>query len=260
MRKCAEGWGPSLLQSDFGTRESEAVSLKIREEIARRRVSRQWLADEAKISVSTLEKALTGRRAFTLPTVIRIEEALGVHLRLPHGEGPADAHQGTAPESMGAYSRAAVRWLEGGYLTLRRSFGEADAIFAYRTLIEWDDEHCHLTFKESARLDSDFAQAGFVSFPNISGHIYLVTVEHGQYRMAVLCRPINGGELNGILTTLMVGSGSQLMPASTPLVLVPTRLEGHASLGVVRPGDGCYDEYRARIEKVSSGGYARLLR
>jgi transcriptional regulator with XRE-family HTH domain len=249
------------MHSDFGIQESEAVSFKIREELARRRVSRQWLADEARISVSTLEKALSGRRAFTLGTVIRLEEALGLHLRVPRPEvGHAETARATAPESMGAYSRPAVKWLEGEYLTLRRSFGDADAVYAYRTAIEWDDELCHLRFKEAARLDSAFAQAGFVSFPNISGHIYLVTEEQGQYRMAVLCRPLNGGDLNGILTTLMVGSGSQLLPASTPLVLTPLRSAPDAAMGVIPPGHEKYEEYQGRLERVSSGGFARLLR
>jgi DNA-binding phage protein len=246
---------------DLEVQQSEAVSVRVREELARRRVSRQWLADEAKISVSTLEKALSGRRPFTLATVIRIEEALGLHLRAPNAPAAAaEATPATAPEEMGAYSRPAVKWLEGEYLTIRRSFSDADAVFAYRTLIEWDDVKCHLSFKEAARLDSAFSQSGFVSFPNISGHIYLVTVEAGQYRLAVLGRPVNGGELNGILTTLVVGSGAQLLPAATPIVLRPLRTVSDPVTGLIAPGEGKYAEYRACIDKVSSSGFARLLK
>ena len=57
--------------------ESRALSLRLREELARRRLTRQGLADAAKISISTLEKALSGRRPFTLATMVRIEEVLG---------------------------------------------------------------------------------------------------------------------------------------------------------------------------------------
>lgn len=245
---------------DLEVQQSEAVSVRVREELARRRVSRQWLADEAKISVSTLEKALSGRRPFTLATVIRIEEALGLHLRAPAVPAAAPEAPATAPEEMGAYSRPAVRWLEGEYLTIRRSFGDADAVYSYRTVIEWDDVKCHLTFKEAARLDSAFSQTGFVSFPNISGHIYLVTIESGQYRMAVLGRPVNGGELNGILTTLVVGSGAQLLPAATPIVLRPLQAVSDPVTGVIAPGDAKYSEYQACIEKVTSSGFARLLK
>ena len=45
----------------------------IREELARRRMSRRGLADLAKISISTLEKVLSGRRPFTLADLSREE-------------------------------------------------------------------------------------------------------------------------------------------------------------------------------------------
>ena len=61
--------------------QSRVIATLIREELARRRISRQLLADQAKISISTLEKALSGRRPFTLATTIRLEQALG---DLPH--------------------------------------------------------------------------------------------------------------------------------------------------------------------------------
>src|SRR5437763_8288908 len=117
---------------------TESVALMVREELARRRLSRQWLADEARVSLSTLEKALAGRRPFTLATVVRLEEALGASLR-----GPATrVETGTklfAPEEMGAYARPAVQWLEGTYLTLRPSFSEKGCIFASLTSIASDD-------------------------------------------------------------------------------------------------------------------------
>ena len=65
------------MQSELSVESSESVALVVREELARRRLSRQWLADEAKVSLSTLEKALSGRRPFTLATVVRLEDALG---------------------------------------------------------------------------------------------------------------------------------------------------------------------------------------
>lgn len=116
------------------------VAVRVREEIARRRISRQLLADEARISLSTLEKALSGHRPFTLATIIRLEQAMGVALREQAGEAPAQlARNGNshAAEELGAYSRASVSWLEGDYLTLRPSFGEDKAIFAYITEIGW---------------------------------------------------------------------------------------------------------------------------
>src|SRR5215813_5533083 len=86
--------------------QSRIIATQIREELARRRISRQLLADQAKISISTLEKALSGRRPFTLATTIRLEEALGVTLRT--NNMPAPVAHGVAPDELGFYSRRAV--------------------------------------------------------------------------------------------------------------------------------------------------------
>ena len=64
--------------------QSRQVAETIREEIARRRISRQSLAEQAKLSLSTLEKVLGGRRPFTIATTVRLEQALGVSLRKAH--------------------------------------------------------------------------------------------------------------------------------------------------------------------------------
>jgi transcriptional regulator with XRE-family HTH domain len=250
------------VQGDLDFRQSEAVALKIREELARRRLSRQWLADSARISISTLEKALSGRRPFTLGTVIRLEEALKAELRpMPAVAAAAPVSgAGVAPESMGSYTRAAVRWLEADYLTLRPSFDEPGSIYAYRTMIEWDEEHSHLRFVEAARLDAAFTQTGFVSLPHLSGHIYLVTESSGQYRMVILGRPsaAAGGALCGILSSLVSGAGSQLIPAAAPITLIPTAGPDEPQLGLVRPGMACYDEYRRRVDQIRERGFARF--
>src|ERR1044071_296891 len=102
--------------------QSRLIATQIREELARRRISRQLLADQAKISISTLEKALSGRRPFTLATTIRLEEALGVSLRRPTVPAPPAARgNGVAPADLGYYARQSVSWIEGSYLTLRPS-------------------------------------------------------------------------------------------------------------------------------------------
>jgi hypothetical protein len=162
-----------------------------------------------------------------------------------------------APETMGAYARPAVQWLEGTYLTLRPSFSEEGAIFAYLTSISWDDSNGHLVFSEAARTDSEYEQKGFVSFPNISGAIYLVTISQGQYRVALLNRP-SGRWLNGILLTLAAGDGAQLTPASLPIVLLPVSGEDNRPVGVVRAGDPAFDEYRTCVDGVTQRGYARF--
>ncbi len=237
--------------------QSDAVALKVREELARRRLSRQWLADEARISISTLEKALAGRRRFTLGTVVRLEDALAMKLRGPVShDADAHHHNGLAPDELGAYSRPAVQWLEGQYLTLRPSIEEEGAVYAYLTFIGWDEEKELLTFAEAARLDSDFTQKGLVSFPYISGHIYLVTNASGQYRMILLGRPNIHGAMSGILTTLAVGDGSQLIPAASPITLIPVKPGHEPVLGLIRSGMECFDEYRRCVDQVAVGRFA----
>lgn len=240
------------MRVDIELEGGEAIALRVREELARRRLSRQWLADEARVSLSTLEKALAGRRPFTLATVVRLEDALGTGLR---GVQASAAHV-YAPESMGAYARPGVQWLEGSYLTLRPSFSEPGAVFAYLTEISWDDAKGHLVFSEAGRLDSQYEQKGFVSFPHLSGSIYLVTIFEGQYRLALLNRPGGGGTISGILVTLAAGQGAQLIPAAVPIVLVPIANRPEPSLGVIRGGDPAYDEYRDCVDCVTERGFA----
>jgi transcriptional regulator with XRE-family HTH domain len=242
--------------------QSRAVAALVREELARRRISRQRLADQAKISISTLEKALAGRRPFTLATTIRLEEALGVALRKGGANGvPAavPAAPSLAPGDLGFYSRPAVSWLEGNYLTLRPSFGDPTAIYAYRTELCWDDVLSSLIFRESERVDAEFAQQGLVSVPNQSGYIYLVTNRHGQYRLVIISRPTINGEMFGIMTTLQVGRGNNLMPVSAPVVYVPLGTLADPGFGRIAPDHACYERYRKYLKRTTEEQFAQFL-
>lgn len=248
--------GAESMHSELSAEGSQSVALLVREELARQRRSRQWLADEARVSLSTLEKALSGRRPFTLATVVRLEDALGIGLR--GARATAEPAGLFAPENMGAYARPAVQWLEGRYLTLRPSFSEPGAVFAYLTSIAWDDVKAHLVFSEAARTDSEYQQKGFVSFPNLSGAIYLVTISEGQYRVAILNRPVGGGAMSGILLTLAAGEGAQLTPAAVPIALVSLANRPDPEVGVIREGHECFEEYRICVDRVTQRGYARF--
>jgi transcriptional regulator with XRE-family HTH domain len=162
-------------EQEFSGEQSRQIAALIREEIARRRMSRQQLADKAKLSLSTLEKVLGGRRPLTLATAVRVEEALGVSLRRSTLDADAPVQDGVAPDGLGAYSRRGVAWLEGVYVTVRPSFGDKGAIYAYRTEILWDEATSRLVFREAERVDAEFSQYGEVAVPNQSGHVYLVT-------------------------------------------------------------------------------------
>lgn len=234
--------------------QGREIARQVREALARRRISRQALADMARISISTLEKALSGRRSFTLATVIRLEEALGASLR---GQAAPALASDSAPDELGGYARGAVRWLEGRYLTLRPWFGAEPDIHAYRTEIGWEPGLSRLVFSESGRSDA-FAQHGSVSLPHLSGHIYLITNESGQFRLVVLGRPTISGALYGLLTTLLVGHGSQLVPASCPIALTRLRDEDEPAFGRIGPGHPAHAGYRAELDAVTERDFARF--
>lgn len=238
--------------------ENGAIAANLREELARRRISRQALADMAKISLSTLEKALSGSRPFSLASVVRIEDVLGTSLRgRDAAVSPSPDALMMAPEHMGSYSRPAVRWIEGAYLTLRPAFSQPGAIYTYLTQICWDDAAGHLRFSESERADRTFTQAGFVSMPNLSGHTYLVTSEEGQYRLIMLGRGTRERRMFGLLSTLQAGSGSQLLPVSCPIALVPLEQIGSARFGVLEADAAEGTEYREILQSAVNSGFCR---
>lgn len=241
---------------------SVLAAARIAEELARRRMTRQQLAAAAKISLSTLEKALSGRRSLTLATMVRLEDALGVSLRNNHAPTPPPAAQpvaAQAPAALGSYSRAALTWIEGDYLTLRPSFSEPAAVYAYLTRIRWDETASSLVFSEAERKDAEYSQGGVVSAPIYSGHIYLVTNKHGQYRLVIVSRPTIRGELYGILSTLLVGRGTQLTPVATPIALVPLTKGEKTEFGQIKSGHGSYTQYRGYLKRAVDEHFALLI-
>ncbi len=248
-------------EKDLGGAESGMIADAVREELARRRMSRQALADLARISISTLEKALAGSRPFTLATTVRLEEALGRKLRgvAPDTTARSPAAAGFAPPELGSYSRPGMSWIEGAYLTLRPSFGDPAAIYAYRTDISWSDDSSRMVFREGERLDAAFTQFGEVSAPHQSGHIYLVTNRHGQHRLVVLSRPTIEGSLYGVLLTLQSGRGSQLAPVATAIAMIPLKRGEPGPAGRITRHDPSYDRCRRELDKVKADGFAVLL-
>ncbi len=249
-----------MSQPNLPADESRIAIACVREELARRRMSRQRLADEAKISVSTLEKVLSGRRPFTLATLVRLEDSLGISLRAMK---PALANgrdrSSVAPDELGNYARPSVAWLEGSYLTLMPSFGEKAAISAYRTEIAWDDTQSCLSFRESDRADAAFTHFGCVSMPNQTGHIYLVTNRHGQQRLAILARPTRDGVMHGVLSTLYSGRGAQLTPVAAPIVLTPLTGKAATSFGRIATGHADYARYRTLLKRTIEEGFAVFM-
>ena len=239
-------WGQAM--------QHESVALLVREGLARRRMSRQQLAVDAKISLSTLEKGLAGERPFTLATLVRLESALDIALR-----DRAITKEEQASRELGAYRREGVEWLAGIYLTLRPSFEHANAVYAYRTSIDWDGNAGHLVFSESGRLDTSFEQRGLVSMPYQSGQVYLVTNECGQYRLLILSRPSIAGHMHGLLSTLRSGPGGRLTPVSAPIALLRQESGQEPTLGLITAEQPCFNGYKAEVDRVLKEGFGRQL-
>jgi len=245
-----------MSETGKGVPDQRDVSERIREGLARRRMSRMQLADAARLSMSTLEKGLSGERPFTLATLIRIEDALGIRLR----PAAAAAVSPQAAAELGAYRREGVEWLIGTYLTLRPSFEHPGAVYAYLTEIFWDDDAGHLGFHEKQRLDACFAQKGAVSMPYQSGHIYLVTNEHGQFRLTTLGRPSIAGDMYGLLTTLRSARGGRLTPVATPIALLRQGQDrGEPVLGLIEPGHDAFADYRREVDRVCEEEFSALI-
>src|SRR6267154_1693779 len=227
---------PAASDKQLSDEQSRVVAALVLEELARRRLSRRRLADQAKISVSTLEKVLACRRPFTLATMVRLEEALGVSLRQNGANGsPAQAT-----------------------VSSLASLAPSD-IYAYQTVLRWDDTLSSLIFKESERVDAEYSQSGLVSMPNQSGFVYLITNRLGQYRMVIISRPNNKREMFGIMTTLQVGRGSNLIPVSAPIAYVPPENVPDAEFGRIVQGQRCYDRYRKYLKRTTEEQFAKFL-
>ena len=242
----------SEMRDVMATRETSPIAVLIKEVLAKKRMSRASLAAESKISLSALEKGLSGQRSFSDTAVIRMEEVLGLNLR------PQQAL--SAPDELGGYARTSVSWLEGNYLTIRPSSKKPEDLFTYITDVTWNHEGNHLVFHELARLDAAYAQKGDVAVPHQTGHIYFTTNRHGQHRLMVMKRIVRSGELLGLLLTLQQEKGAHLMPVTMPVALLPVAgLSEAPALGKVGVGHRAYDGYRAVLAKVLDGGFAGML-
>lgn len=164
-----------------------------------------------------------------------------------------------APDSLGSYSHRAVTWIEDVYITLRPSFGDKDAIFAYRTEIVWEPKVSSLVFREGERTDAAYEHTGAVAVPHQSGFIYLVINKHGQHRVITVSRPTVSGTMYGIISTLRAGAGSQLTPVAAPIAYVPFKNVAVPSLGRVAPGDANHALYRDHLRRTVDESFALFL-
>ena len=98
-----------------------------------------------------------------------------------------------------------------------------------------------------------------MAVPNQSGHIYLVTNRHGQYRLITVARPTITGEMHGILTTLLAGRGSQLTPIAAPIAFVPLRNDEGMEFGRIAPDHAVFEKYKRYLRRTIEEPFALFL-
>ena len=246
-------------ETELPEAQSRAIANAVREALARRRISRQKLADDARISISTLEKALSGRRPFTLATTIRLEEALGAPLRTAASTAQPDIATRHAPDALGA-------------IRTRRSPG-SKAATSRCALPSASPGRCLPIAPRSSgqrRLRARLPRGGTLGRalrPN-GPSLGATPVGRGlsrhplarAYRLVVLGRPTIEGEMYGLLTTLQSGRGSQLTPVAAPIALIPERrLSAPMPYGRLAPGTPDFAACRELLRRVGDDGFAAFF-
>jgi hypothetical protein len=93
--------------------------------------------------------------------------------------------------------------------------------------------------------------------PNLSGHTYLVTSEEGQYRLIMLGRGTRERRMFGLLSTLQVGSGSQLVPVACPIALVPLEQVSEVQFGLLPQNEELHGSYREILDLAVASDFCR---
>lgn len=224
--------------------------------MAAKRISREELAHRAGISVSSLHKILAGSRDPSYAQLVRVGNALELELTEP---SRSIVPSQIAPDEFGAYTRAAVRWMEGAYLAIRHSFNQSETIVAYAVTVEWDDEAAVLHFVSSDDFTGPALQRGKISFSIRTGHSYLLSSELGRFDLTILGRPADEGRLLGLSTTAFLHMGKPT-PASSAITLVPVDIDGELPIcGPVTPDDPHFASYSEWLRSAERDGFARVV-
>lgn len=181
-----------MLNADW-MKVAEALRLVLEE----RRMSRQKLADEAKVSRKSIDRLLTGS-AVNVETLRKLETALGVKLHEDDDSGNSDQDVPILPH--GAL---------GTFFLARRSFDSIDRIILSALHIEKGPRE--VSFKEFQvnvgpdQTRYEYRFAGQVECSSTSSNLQLTTSDEGLTRVLSLSRPAIGHLKDGRLVARMRG-------------------------------------------------------
>ncbi len=85
-----------------------------------------------------------------------------------------------------------------------------------------------------------------------------MTNRQGQYRLVVISRPIYG-EMFGIMTTLQVGRGNQLLPVAAPIAYLSLKGLTDVEFGRIARGHRRYEDYRKHLARTVDERFALFL-
>ena len=85
-----------------------------------------------------------------------------------------------------------------------------------------------------------------------------MTNEQGQHRLQILSRPTIDGTMFGVLATLQVGHGSQLVPVVAPIVLCKIEQPDAGALGLIAPTSPHHPAYHEKLMTATSDDFVRF--
>jgi transcriptional regulator with XRE-family HTH domain len=227
------------------SRMQNAVTKNIEKYLADKRCSRETFAKLTGVSISTLNKILSGDKVASPRMLLKISTKTGLQFEI---EGP------TFEFDLYQYERADVAHLEGSYQTLRPSFREARGIQCFETLISWNNDKSCLGFME---IDNDLSpgNAGYVSVPLYQRIIYLLSVKTGNFRLAALSDAYEAGIFYGGLLTVASPSLSTKAPASSVFVIKRISEPDQIVRGMITSDHACFSDFDRLLSFARDEGF-----
>ncbi len=183
---------------------------RMRDELQRQRLSQKQLADRAKLSASTVYRALRGD--FSDKTLKSIEKALNAQF-----SQEKIANEKFSDRTYGAYSREVYSHYEGYYKCIRPLFTKDDQVIVYYMHTYWSEEENCFLFSE---INDSYSHSGKIFIPPNVPFLHFLTCETGSLRLITACHlPGNLNILRGIVLTLAHPSRMDFLPAAAEILM-----------------------------------------
>ncbi len=253
----------------IGEADREAFARRIRVEMAKQGITREALAERARVKERTLGNLLAGHPVRDL-TVAKLARVLGIDLdtvftpiasgKVTAAVAPAIELQ-RAGEAYGGYMLSSYEPYIGTYVAIRRVFTDDTQLYRSVFEIDWDDGLSRLRFLELQRFRGadnravSSSHAGGIHISPHTGLIQLLTTYQGALRLITLTRFRMGDiRLRGLILT-QSDRDRYFQPAVSAIYL--EKLEGNQPLaslerlvGPVGPDDPVFAAAAAELDRI----------